>query len=131
MSETIPIRSRWWQSAIGMGLLGLALMVGGWKLSTWIPVATPHEREQAEKLADVRGMANERELRQRLDEIARDVQQRTPPYQLPGRLAILVGLVLFVAAGVRMYHTQVPIEPAPQLQEAETSEHRDQDGGRS
>ncbi len=101
-SQPLPAPPPWWRRPIGMGLVGLALMVGGWKLSTFVPM-TLHEREQAEKLAEVRRMSEDEQHKRRLDEIARNLQQ--PPYEIAGRLTVLVGLVLFIAAGVRMYQT--------------------------
>ena len=89
-------------------------MVGGWKASTYLP--EPARRpDQARKLDEVRGMADDPALRGRLDTLAQRAQQ--PPYQLPGRLALLAGLLLFVSAAVRMYRHQ-PAEPRPEVEEA-------------
>ncbi len=106
-----PPRSR--PSPFAIGLVGLAFMVGGWKASTYLPEPV-RRTEQARKLDEVRGMA-EADLRDRLDTLAQRAQQ--PPYQLPGRLALLAGLLLFVSAAVRMYRHQ-PAEPRPEVEEA-------------
>jgi hypothetical protein len=122
MSENNPA-APWWSRPLGMGLLGLALMVAGWQFSTWIPL-TAHEREQAARLDELRKRAdaeNQKELVARLDESARSVQ-RTPPYQSAGRLAIFVGLALFVVAGVRMYRAPTPPEEPLSAEEPEREE---------
>jgi type II secretory pathway component PulM len=106
----------WWSRPIGMGLLALALMVGGWNLSIWQPM-TSHEREQADRLDELRRQA-QAEHHQRLADRLAQAAQRVPPYQTPGRLLIFLGLLLFVAAGVRMY--QAP---------PETSEDSEEDTG--
>jgi hypothetical protein len=96
-----PAPTAWWQRPIGIGLLGLALMVGGWKLSTWVPT-TAREQEQAAELDRMRQMQGDAEWKAKVDGYARNVQ-RQPPYEMLGRLAVFGGLVLFVVAGVRMY----------------------------
>ena len=107
MSDNIPEAVSWWRGPIGTALLALALMVGGWNLSTWTP-HTPGDEEQVGRLAELRRMADGK-LRERLDEIARRGQQ--PPFQIAGRLVVFAGLLLFVASGVRMYWAPVPAEP--------------------
>jgi hypothetical protein len=97
----------WWRTPIAQGVLGLLLLVGGWKLSTWVP---PHEEQQAATLDEVRRMSKDKELNAKLDSYAGRAQ-RPPPYQGAGRLILFAGLVLFVAAGVRMYRTPAPVEP--------------------
>lgn len=86
-------RAAWHRQPIWYGLVGLALMVAGWKLTAVAPVA------RDAKLAELRQLAGEGELGERIDRVAR----RESPYRLPGRLTFLAGLLLFVAAGVRMY----------------------------
>jgi hypothetical protein len=98
MEEHTPAPSvPWHRQPIWLGLLGLALMLGGWKLSTFVPA---HER--AALLNELRGMADDPALKDRIDQIARNAR-RAPPYQLPGRLVVFAGLALFVLAGMRMY----------------------------
>jgi hypothetical protein len=93
---------------IPLGLLGLALMLAGWKASTYVPL-TPRQAEQARQADEVRGLAEQDELKGKIDGIVRGAQP-PPPYQLPGRLLFGAGLVLFVAAGVRMYRQAPPPE---------------------
>ncbi len=101
-----PPAPPWYLKPIWQGLLGLALMVAGWKLATYMP----HSASDG-WLAAIREMAGEEaELTKRLDRVARSVRG-DPPYQLPGRLVLVAGLVLFVAAAVRMYQA-VPVPPA-------------------
>jgi hypothetical protein len=105
-----PPPRAWWAGPIGTGLIGLALMVGGWKLSTYLPL-TVREQRQEEAVEEIRRLARDEELRAKLDSYARGARGQ-PPYQLPGRLVFFAGLVLFVAAGVRMYRAPPPAEPA-------------------
>jgi hypothetical protein len=105
MSDILPLPSPtpWWRRPIGIGLLGLVLMVGGWKLSTWEGPLTPRQQQNAERLSELRRMADG-ELRGKLDGYAEHARGLAP-YEVPGRLVIFLGLVLFVVAGVRMYRT--------------------------
>ena len=94
-------RSRW-SNPLFLAAVGLALMVGGWKASTDVP-RTPRDREQSRRLDELRAAAREDpELAGRLDDIAAGRRGETP-YRLAGRVALLMGLMLFVAAGVLMY----------------------------
>ncbi|MBY0229728.1 MAG: hypothetical protein K2W96_10650 [Gemmataceae bacterium] len=89
-----------------LGLAGLALALGGWKLSAWTP-----PREGDALFADVRGMAGEDALGERMDEIKRRARPR-PPLEMPGRLAFFFGTGLFVLALARMARAPVPKEEA-------------------
>jgi hypothetical protein len=97
-------------------------MLGGWKLSIWEPALSPREQASADKVIDLGRMADP-ELRGKLDEYARHARGPAP-YELPGRLAVFLGLVLFVSAGVRMYHTPPAGEADNDLQKAEASNTR-------
>ena len=87
----------WWKKPIWLGLVGLALMVGGFKLSEFVPLT-----DAELQLAELRVMAPE-ELRQKLP-----ASLRPPPYRWQGRALCLAGMALFVSAGVMMYR-QPPI----------------------
>ncbi len=102
----------WHRNPIWVGLIGLALMVVGTKLSSWVPPLTPRQAEQAERLVELRGKAPA-ELGERLDEYARNVGPQ-PPYRLPGRLLLGAGVLLFVLAGVLMFRRPA----APEGQQA-------------
>jgi hypothetical protein len=105
MTEELPLppRPSWWRRPISLGLLGLLLMLGGWKLSTGVPLS-PHQEQQAETLAELRRLAGEGELANKLDEYAqRWPRQAASP--MVGRLILFVGLILFATAAVRMYRT--------------------------
>jgi hypothetical protein len=110
--DSVPASRGWYRQPIWLGLLGLALMVGGWKLTTFVP-PSPEEQSSAERLAELRKMAGEREdgLAERLDQIARD-RWREPPFRVAGRLAFLTGLALFVTAGVLMSRSPARDESA-------------------
>jgi hypothetical protein len=111
--ESIPARTppSSWDRPLMLAGLGLVLMLGGYAAMNYVPTAqvTPRQAEQERQLADLRGMAAKERaggttvdgLSDRLDQIT--PPWRTPPYQIPGRLALFGGLFLFVAAGVLMY----------------------------
>jgi hypothetical protein len=112
-----PARGRpWWHSPFALGLLGVALLVGGWKLSTYAPPLTPRQADSARRLDELKGMTDDSALREKLDGYAPRARAE-PPYRLPGQLAMLAGLVLFVAAVVKMYRQPAPAEPEEAHQE--------------
>ncbi len=108
-TRTHTTATPWWRRPIGMGLLGLALMVFGWKLSSWVPPTTAHEHEQSEKLGELKRMQGDPQWQAKVDGYARNVQ-RQPPFEMAGRLVIFVGLAVFIIAGVRMYQAPVKEE---------------------
>jgi hypothetical protein len=97
-----------------VGLLGLALMVGGWKLATYVPAP---EGDQERRLEELRGAADAsaRSGDPEGARLARKLPWRAPPYQAQGRLVLFGGLLLFVVAGVFMYRHR----PAPESAEQE------------
>lgn len=90
----------WYQRPLGVGLIGLMLMIGGWKLSTFVPPRMS-DRGQQEQLEGLRRMSEDQELNERLDRIATNVR-REPPYQFPGRLVFLAGMVVFAVGAIQM-----------------------------
>ncbi len=114
-TRTHPAAIPWWRRPIGMGLLGLALMVGGWKLSSWVPPTTTHEQEQAEKLGELKRVRGDPQWQAKVDGYARNVQ-RQPPFEMAGRLVIFAGLAVFIIAGVRMYRAPVKEEAEDELE---------------
>jgi hypothetical protein len=99
----------WYRQPIWLGLLGLALTLGGAMLSTYTPL-TAHQAEQARKLDELRDLAGA-EHADRLDQFARNVQPQ-PPYRLPGRVMFFAGVCLFVLAAVLMFRKPPVAEPA-------------------
>jgi hypothetical protein len=107
-----------------VGLAGLALMIGGWKLTTYVP--TPSESKarrqerQEERLRQVREIADQAARRgdPGAAQLADKLHQFTPPapqpqYRMQGSLVVVVGLALFILAGVLMYrHRPAPDQPA-------------------
>ncbi len=106
-----------------VGLAGLALMVGGWKLMTYVPAAPERsarrERQQKEQLEQLRALAEE--ARRRGDPGAAQMADAlhkftppvpTPPYKMQGQLVFYGGLVLFIIAGVLMYRHKPAAGPA-------------------
>src|SRR5262245_27961795 len=83
----------WYERAWVIGLIGLALMVGGWKLSTYVPEGA----DVPEKVRELEQQTEDEALRQRLRQF-----YGKPPYQVPGRLIFVAGLLGFLYAGVRM-----------------------------
>jgi hypothetical protein len=112
-----------WNQSLLLAGLGLTLMLGGYAALNYVP-PTPRQAEQEHHPPEFREtMAKVRQdnktvdsLNERLKEVA--PSWRTPPYQMPGRLAIYGGLALFVAAGVRMYRNT----PGPKTETDETED---------
>src|SRR5438105_1312824 len=95
-----PARGRpWWHNPFALGLPGGAWLAGGWKRWTYVG---RRQADSARRLDELKGMAEEQDpaLREKLDGFSRSAE---PPYRLPGRLAMLAGLVVFVTAAVKMY----------------------------
>lgn len=93
----------WHRKPIWLGLVGLVLIVVGWKLTTFVPPSAGSDR-----LAELRRLAPDREYAETLDRYAGTVSRDTPFYHA-GRLAVLAGLAMFVLAAVQMYQSS----PAP------------------
>jgi hypothetical protein len=74
-----------------IGLLGLALMVGGWRLSEYVPPPADEQVRELQRLG-----ADDPAYQERLRQYVRR------PYQLPGRLVFFAGLLVFVYAGAKM-----------------------------
>jgi hypothetical protein len=96
-----------------VGLAGLALMLAGWKVSTYVPTSGPDSGQETAPA----------------DAPLRDPTRtwHPPPYQTAGRLAFFAGLVLFVAAGVLMYRRTPAQDPDPD----DTAEEAGADAGKS
>lgn len=101
-----------WNRPLLLAGLGLALMLVGYAATTYVP-ASPRQADQQRRLAELRRLASERRangvedaLPERLENVA--LPNRYPPYEMPGRLAIYGGLILFVMAGVIMYRSSPP-----------------------
>jgi hypothetical protein len=94
-----------------LAALGLVLMIGGYKATTYVPL-TPRQVEQERQLGELRDLAARQKeettpdgsLSERLHQV--EPPWKSPPYQIPGRLALWGGLFLFITAGLLMYrHT--------------------------
>jgi hypothetical protein len=108
-----------------VGLVGLALMIGGWKLTSYVPAA-PHknprrEKKQQERLEKVRAMADEAARRgdPGAGRMADVLHKFTPPvptpqYKIQGQFVFWGGLVLFIVAGVLMYWHKPAPETRPE-----------------
>jgi hypothetical protein len=113
-----------WRSPLVLAGLGLALMVAGWKVSTYVPVSA-EDAEKERQLNELRSRAEEfdREaagsgqpkLSERLSRYA--AGGRIPPYQTAGRLALYVGLLSFVGAMVLMYRRPAGQEAGPEAEQ--------------
>lgn len=106
-----PIAEPWYRQPLWLGLVGFALMVAGWKLGQAGPLS-PKDQRQAAQFDELRGMAEDGDLRDRLDDVALSAR-RDRPYQLPGRLLFVFGVGMFGLAGVLMARAPArPAEPA-------------------
>lgn len=103
--------ARWWKNPFVLALIGLALMLGGWKASIYVPTSLEKEypAEDAAPAQVSRGSTAVSPRGVRL------------PLLLPGRIVFGAGLFLFIAAGVLMCrHQPAPAtdeEPEPDLDE--------------
>jgi hypothetical protein len=97
-----------------LGLVGLALMLAGYQLVNYAPPARDIEQER--KLEVLRSQAaDDPGLSERLRHVGRSGDR---PYRAAGTIAIYGGLLLFIAAGIKMYHHR----PAPDPTEHEGPE---------
>jgi hypothetical protein len=114
MEQTRPA-TPWYRSPLWLAALGLALMVGGYQLSRFVPTS-PREQRQADELAGLREKTDDKALQERLDGIANSARHE-PPFRMPGLVALLIGAMLFVSAAVMMFRQparvaeQTPSEP--------------------
>jgi hypothetical protein len=115
-----------WRRPLLLAALGLVLMIGGYKASTYVPL-TPRQVEQERQFGELRDLAARQPADQTADgSLSERLHQvtppwRSPPYQIPGRLALWGGLFLVITAGLLMYrHT-----PAPKNASAEDTPERD------
>jgi hypothetical protein len=106
---------RWWKNPIYLGLLGLALMIAGWQLSQSLPPSSPRRVEQQAQLAELRRMADDPALAERLDRLA-TIHRGQPPLEWPGRLLFFGGLLLFIGAGISMACSNAPNSEPPSLE---------------
>ncbi len=108
-----------------VGLVGLAMMVGGWKLMTYVPAPAPRTKREikAEKqLESLRPIIEKAEregkdpskgrMGEAMRELERKLHAQEPPYKVQGQLVFWGGLILFIVAGVLMYrHKPAPGPP--------------------
>jgi hypothetical protein len=101
-----------WNRPWLLAAFGLALMLGGYAATTYVPM-TAQQTEEEHGFQELRTLAQQRKeagiddgLPERLNQAA--PPRREPPYQMAGRLAIYFGLFLFGLAGVLMYRSPTP-----------------------
>jgi hypothetical protein len=107
----LPGRSRDQDSATGqgrppwlLGVIAVALMVGGYQLLNYAPPR--RDTEQVRLLEDLKSKAADDPV---LSERLREIEvPSTRPYRAAGTIAIYGGLLLFIAAGIKMYHHRPP-----------------------
>jgi hypothetical protein len=103
-----------WQTPALLAVIGLTLMIAGWKATSYV-ATSPREAAQAQELAELREMARQdastQELSRAIDRVADD-HRETVPYRTLGRLAFFAGLFAFVSAGVVMARARPPEEPS-------------------
>lgn len=111
-----------WSRPLLLAALGLVLMLGGYAVMNYVPSRslTPRQTEEERRLTELREMAARQHGERRdvaaLEERLKQVG-RTPPYRMPGQLAIYGGLFLFLAAGFLMYRkTPVPKRDADEVE---------------
>lgn len=116
MSQRTPLPpASWYRQPIWIGLLGLALMVGGWRLGSFQPGPSPQRQQQASQLAELRRLAEDPALARRLDQIQAHASHEAP-YRVPGKLLFLAGMFFFIGAAVQMYRTPTPLPQDEQIE---------------
>lgn len=104
MTEELTPRSGDWRAPWLLGLIGLALMLGGYQLLNYAPLR--RDTEQVRLFDDLKEKAaNDPVLSERLRQIEGSGER---PYRAAGTIAIYGGLLLFIAAGIQMYHHRPP-----------------------
>jgi hypothetical protein len=111
-----------WNRPLLLAGIGLALMLGGYAVMNYVPPAelTAQQAEQERLQRQVHDLASKPAnggavqpgLADRVDQIK--PPWRSPRYEIPGRLAVFLGLFLFVTAGVLMYRQPAPKAQAPE-----------------
>ncbi len=99
----------WRSQPWALGSLGVALMVAGWLLMSYVPT-----HASGGLLDDLREWAAEQSKEEGAAGLSQRLPGREAPYRLPGRLVLVAGVVLFLAAGVRMW------ERSPEKDRAES-----------
>jgi hypothetical protein len=111
MEEEPKSRQGDWGGPLTMAAAGLVLMVGGYLLLDQGPPPDP----------ELAGLVENAKQDPGLEERLRQVGQRSPPFRRLGTVAIYAGLLLFLAAGVRMYrHKPAPPPGEPPSEEEPT-----------
>ncbi len=111
-----------WNRPLLLAAIGLLLMLGGYAAMNYVPPSelTPRQAEQERLQGELRDLASKQRATGVADQALADrVEQITPPwrtarYEIPGRLAVFLGLFLFVAAGVLMYRQPPPKREGPE-----------------
>jgi hypothetical protein len=99
-------------------------MLAGYVLLSHSPGRQPHDTDP--HLEELRRMAEKDPRQREFAERLRDLEEqrrmeRTPPYRPLGMIAFYAGLLLFVAAGVRMYRQNPSPHAEEELQEENPS----------
>ena len=91
-----------WHNPFVVGIVGLVLMIAGWKLGSIVPEAAD---DSETRLNVAREHAEKGDLSEQPKHFA---VPRTPPFRLVGRLTFYAGLMLFIVAAVQMWTHPVP-----------------------
>lgn len=124
--ESAVSANAWWRSPLLLGLLGVVLMIVGWRLtilvlpSSWQSKSiSPRLAAQQQQLQDLRDLASDDQtLLARLDAISGSFRPH-PSYILLGRLILLGGLVLFLVAAVQLIRPQSPTSEGQRAKDKE------------
>jgi hypothetical protein len=112
-----------WRAPLTLAGTGLLLLLTGYALLNYTPRA-PADPEKQRVLKELRDLAvadpKNAALNERLGEIERSLV-RPPPLRPAGVIAFYAGLLLFVAAGIKMYHSRPVPDPAEEEAEEKPS----------
>lgn len=107
-----------WRHPALVGLLGLGLMIAGWKIRTWEPALSPQQAAEDRQVsalvaqAEQEGAADQQQLAEKLGAYSHS-RSSAAHYQVLGRVLFLFGLFLFIAAGVLFYRQPSTQEERP------------------
>lgn len=100
----------WFERPINLGIIGLAMMLVGYKASSHETFGS-RAASQVDQMGELQNKSEDSELNKRIQDISEQIA-RKKPFRIPGQLAFMAGLILFAAAGARMWQMRSNEEEA-------------------
>ena len=114
----------WFERPIYLGIIGLAMMLVGYKASSYESFGS-RAASQVDLMGELQNKSEDSELNKRIQDISEQIA-RKKPFRIPGQLASMAGLILFAAAGARMWQMRSNEEEAGADMPGEEKEDSDQ-----